>query len=323
MINLEQVTLRQLRALKMVAEFKTIVGAADRLHLTGPAVHNQLKKLEETVGFQVLRREDKERNNVTPQGAALVRAYDEIQATLTRAVGEIDALESGLSGSVTLGVVSTAKYFAPAIVARLAREMPEISVNLRIGNRSSIVAGAARGEYDLCITGRPPRDPIVEATAIGPHPYVVIANPGHPLARERNVQPARLADEQFVMREPGSGSRILAERFLADVKHDRQANMLEMESNETIKQAVLHGLGIAVISAHTVAYELEVGRLITLDIVGMPITRVWYVVRPTNVVETPIAAKARQWLIENACHSLPDVRLKPEPAGTGGQSVSR
>ncbi|MGV6847304.1 MAG: LysR family transcriptional regulator [Marinibacterium sp.] len=309
MADFEQITLRQLKALKMVAEHRTIVGAAESLHLTGPAVHNQLKKLEEIVGFEVLRREDKGRNNVTPRGAVLVRAYDEIRATLDRSTGEIAALGSGYLGSVTLGIVSTAKYFAPGIVARLSKEMPEVAVNVRIGNRRNIVAGMGRGEYDLCIMGRPPRDPLVEAQAIGDHPYVIIAAPDHPLAGRRGIKPEQLVDEVFVMREPGSGSRILAERVLAELQHNHHIEMLEMESNETIKQSVLHGLGVAVISAHTVAYELEAGRLVSLNVDGTPIRRVWYVVRPTNVVETPIAAKVRDWLVAHAAESLPEVHL--------------
>lgn len=307
MKQIDQITLRQLKALKAVADHPTVVAAAEALHLTGPAIHNQLRNLEEIVGAEVLDREVRGRNELTPQGLALVRAYDEIRATLGRAMQEISAIGGGYRGSLTLGVVSTGKYFAPRIVALLGEEMPDVAITLRVGNRGEVLEGLNSGAYDLCIMGRPPRDPLVEAQPIGPHPHIIIARPDHPLAGRKGLRPQDLSGERFVMREQGSGTRVLAERFLGEVSDGRPVALIEMTSNETIKQAVLHGLGIAVISAHTVAYELAVGRLVRLDVQGMPIRRTWYVTSPAHVARTLVAEKVSGWLVENAARYLPDL----------------
>lgn len=309
MKQIDQITLRQLKALKAVADNRTVVAAAETLHLTGPAIHNQLKNLEEIVGSEVLDRDVRGRNELTPQGLVMVRAYDEIRATLTRALQEISAIGSGYRGSLTLGVVSTGKYFAPRIVALLGEEMPDVAINLRIGNRGEVLEALNSGAYDLCIMGRPPRGPLVDAQPIGPHPHVIIARPDHPLAGRHGLRPHDLAGERFVIREQGSGTRVLAERFLGEVSDGRPVAMIEMTSNETIKQAVLHGLGIAIISAHTVAYELEAGRLVLLDVQGMPIRRTWYVTSPAHVARTLVAENVSNWLVANATRFLPEVSV--------------
>ncbi|MBS0124023.1 LysR family transcriptional regulator [Thetidibacter halocola] len=307
MKRLDQLNLRQLRALKTVAEERTVSAAANVLGLTPPAVHTQLKNLEEIIGAPLIERESKDHAVLTRHGRALVRAYDEMRATLERTIVQLNALDSGRAGSVTLGVVSTAKYFAPGIVAMLGQEMPDLAVRLIIGNRGEIVEGLERGAYDLCIMGRPPREPLVDAVRIGPHPHVIIAPPEHPLAARRGLAPSDLVDERFVLREDGSGTRLLTERFLAEIDEDRPVARIEMSSNETIKQAVLSGLGIALISAHTVAYELSVGRLVALDVAGLPILRSWYVTRSEHVARTQAADRVQDWLVKNAPRFLPEL----------------
>ncbi|MEP5374345.1 MAG: LysR substrate-binding domain-containing protein, partial [Hyphomicrobiales bacterium] len=260
-----QITLKQLRALAAVAQNRTILEASQALGITGPAVHSQLKTLEETIGSPLITRESKTVSNVTPVGYALLKSYEEITASMTRAIRDIKAMESGNCGSVTLGVVSTGKYFAPEIVAQLAKEMPDVAVTLRVGNRGTILQGIERGEYDICIMGRPPRMPVVEAKSMAPHPHIIIARPDHLLAQKKNIDAVELVDESFVIREMGSGTRILTERFFDEIAKGRELKKIEMTSNETIKQSVLSSLGIALLSAHTVANELETGRLIALD----------------------------------------------------------
>lgn len=303
----DQITLKQLKALKTVGEQQTVTAAADVLNLTAPAVHSQLKNLEEIIGSPLLAREAKDRAVLTRHGRALVRAYNEITATLARTMSEIEALDTGRAGSVQLGVVSTAKYFAPRIVALLAEEMPELAVRLHVGNRGEIIEGLSRGAYDLCIMGRPPRAPLVDAEPIGSHPHVLIARPDHPMAGRSRLTPADLFEECFVMREQGSGTRILAERFLADIAEGRPVETIEMSSNETIKQSVLQGLGIALISAHTVAYELDAGRLVALDVAGLPINRTWYLARARAVARSRAADRIHDWLLANPTRYLPEL----------------
>lgn len=305
MKRVDRITFKQLRALKLVADHGTIAGAADALGLTGPAVHNQLKTLEDMVGSPLLMREGAERNRPTPQGRALIAAHDEARAAMERAIHQIDAIDAGRRGSVVLGTVSTAKYFAPGMVARLHEAMPDIEVILKVGNREQIIAALQRRELDLCVMGRPPREPLVEARVLGDHPHILIAAPSHRLAAKGRIDPEELLAERFVLREPGSGTRILATRFLDDLGEGAVVRVTEMDSNETIKQAVISGLGLALISAHTVAEELRSWRLVALDCPGMPILRKWYLLRREDQALSPAAREVRDWILEHTDRIFP------------------
>ncbi len=305
MKRLDQITLRQLRALFTVVETGNISTAAETLGLTGPAIHNQLKSLEETVGAPLLVREGRWRNSPTEQGKVLIATYAEMRASIERAILNLNAIERGQKGTVVLGAVSTAKYFAPRIVALLQNEMPEIEVVLKIANRAATIDALSQGAFDLCIMGRPPRDPRFEALPLVDHPHIFIAAADHPLASEPLVCPDRLFAERIVLREPGSGTRILATRFLDDFGKGRDANTVEMGSNETIKQAVLSRLGVALISAHTVAEQLESGTLVALKVPGTPVVRKWYLLAPSDGPGSTAAGRVRDWLLSDPQRYFP------------------
>ncbi|MCA0043662.1 LysR family transcriptional regulator [Celeribacter litoreus] len=307
MKRLDYITLKQLKTLQTVVQAGNISAAAELLGLTGPAVHSQLKSLEETIGSTLLDRHGRARNVVTPQGQILLDAWVEMRATLERAITNINAIDQGKSGSVVLGVVSTGKYFAPRIVALCRKVFPDIDVSLRIANRRDTIIGLEKGAFDLCIMGRPPRAPLTDEVILGPHPHIVIASADHELAHGGKVPREALMSETFVMREQGSGTRILAARFLDEIGHGHQAATVEMDSNETIKQAVLNGLGLAMISAHTVAEELASGRLVALDIDGLPIDRTWYLLSPKDHPLTPASERIRDWLVTHREDYFPKV----------------
>lgn len=305
MISPDRFTLKQLRALDAVQATGAINRAAEALGLTPPAVHNQLKTLKDLLGCEILEKDASEGMRLTREGRVLLRAYRESRASLERAVHQIDALSKGLAGSVVLGTVSTAKYFAPGIVARLRREMPDVDLRLEVANRQETIAALAERRLDLCIMGRPPRAPRVTAKPLGDHPHVVVAPPGHPLAGPGPVDPGALLDEHFVMREPGSGTRILAIRYLDELGAGREISMTEMGSNETIKQAVISGLGIAMLSGHTVVEELRSGRLVQLNCPGTPIHRHWFMVELEGRELGSAARRVRRWILDNGPELLP------------------
>ncbi len=309
MKRLEQITLKQLRALQMVAQTGTISAAAEQLSLTAPAVHSQLKTLEDVIGVPLIIREGRARNTLTPEGQALAQAEAQIRATLERALREITTRSKGLKGSVVLGAVSTAKYFAPGLVAQLHAEYPDIEVQLKVGNRTETIQGLVRGAFDLCIMGRPPRDPLTESLTLADNPHVLIAAPDHPLAGRETVGEAALCGERFILREQGSGTRLLAERYINSFESRCTPKQFEMDSNETIKQAVMSRLGIALISAHTVHHELETGRLIMLNAPGTPIMRKWYLLTPTEFPPSVAAQVVRDWLAANATALIPDLAV--------------
>lgn len=281
MSRLDAVTLKQLRALIAVAEHRSLTEAAAAQHLSAPAIHSQIKGLEESVGRPLLTRPaDGAAFLPTPEGAAMLEAARRMMALLSQAGDQIRALGAGHAGHVTLGTVSTAKYFAPQLVALLQRASPDIEIALRVANRGETLAELGRGEYDLAIMGRPPREYLQGAVPLGPHPHGVILPPGHPLAAAEGFDASRLMAETWLVREAGSGTRILMERFLDRTGEGPPARIVTMDSNETIKQAVIAGLGVAFLSLHTVVEELRARRLTLLRGLGLPLMRHWYLIVP-------------------------------------------
>lgn len=299
--------MKQLRALETVARHGSITLAADELGLTAPAVHSQLGTLEANFGCAMLQRGRTGGFAPTEEGRALLLAHQKAQSALAIAIHRIEALQRGLAGNVVLGVVSTGKYFAPGLVARLRRAYPDIEIVLRIGNRDSVIQALEGGAIDLAIMGRPPRDPPVEARPIGAHPHLLIAPPDHPLVQRGTIGAADLLAQTFLLREPGSGTRILTNRWLDRIGEVRPFDATEMESNETIKQAVMAGLGIALISYHTVIEELRSGRLVALRAEGLPIMRHWFLLHRQDLDLTPAIATVRGFIDAQRGDYLPEL----------------
>ena len=295
MPRLDAITLRQLRALAAVAETGSIAAAADRLGLTPPAVHAQIRNLETALASPMLRRAETGPGSApTPEAEVALEAARRIEIALASCIAQVGALKAGHAGRVTLGV---AKYFAPRLVATLKREMPGIEVILREANREGVVADLERQAIDLAIMGRPPRQPEVAATPVGPHPHGLVAPPGHRLAGRETVAIEEMVDETLITREQGSGTRILMTRYLDGRAEGRVFDLVEMGSNETIKQAVMAGLGLAFLSLHTVMDELRSGRLVLVQAPGLPLVRHWFLVHPLHATLGPAAAAVQARII--------------------------
>lgn len=292
MLRLDAVTLKQLRALRAVVAQGSLTAAGVELGLTTPAIHSQIKHLEEAADVPLLLRgAEGGRMLPTPEGEEMLRAAQRIEAILSQAAAQIQARSSGRVGQVALSVVSTAQYFAPRLVRMLNDRCPEIDIQLRVMNRETMMSDLDQGRCELAIMGRPPRVPAVQSVPLGPHPHGVILPPGHALARGEGYDPALLVRETFLTREPGSGTRMLMQRFLERLEEAHPVRLIEMESNETIKQAVLAGLGLAFLSLHTVDDELRAGRLALLRGPHLPVMRHWYLVTPLLVPPGPAAQR--------------------------------
>ena len=213
-----------------------------------------------------------------------------IDANMSHAERQIAALAEGMSGHVVLGTVSTAKYFAPRLVRLLKERVPDVEVALHIANRSEIAAGLEHGDYDLAIMGRPPRRDISRAVPLGPHPHGIVLAPDHPMAGKDGFDPMQLLQEVFLSREEGSGTRMLMERFIDRLGEAAEPRRVVMPSNETIKQAVMAGLGVGFLSLHTVHDELATGRLALLRGPDLPVMRHWYLI--AEGAGTPAASRA-------------------------------
>ena len=304
------ISLRQLRALRAVVEARTISGAAQTLHLTPPAVGLQLRQLEAHCGLALTERRA-DGLVPTPAGHELLRAQERIDRALGDCSEALAALGSVDSGTVAVGVVSTAKYFAPFALAAFRKERPRIDLKLAVGNRAVTIAALCNFDLDLAVMGRPPDDIAVEAATIGDHPHVIIAPPDHPLAGRR-LALAALADQTFLMREAGSGTRALAQKLFAEAGFEPRIGM-EIHSNETIKQAVMAGLGIAFLSAHTTAAELADRRIVSLDIEGLPAMRQWFVVKHADKRLLPAAQALWRFLADQGATYLPASSAAPLP----------
>ena len=302
---MRNVTLRQLRSLTALARAGSVTQAAEILHLTPPAVTLQLQGLQQAAGMPLVER--------SPNGMVLTEAGQEVAAAARRIdaiLAECEAALGDLSGSrrgaVAVGITSTAKYLAPRALGAFSRRHPGLDLRLSVGNRAETIAGLRDHSIDLAIMGQPPDELAVEATLIGPHPHVVVTPPDHPLAGRSRLSPAALEEELFLVREQGSGTRSLMQRFFADAGVAPRIGM-ELGSNETIKQAVLAGLGIAFLSAHTIELEVQTSRLAILDVVGLPAMRQWFVVHMADRRLTLAARGLHQFLVKEGAHYLPDL----------------
>ncbi len=304
-MNMPDPTLKQLRLLTAAARGGSFAAAAEACRVTPPAVTMQMHQLEDAAGLPLFERDGRQ-FALTAAGRELLACAEKIEAVLADCAAGLAQLKSLASGRVTVGVVSTAKYFAPQMLAAFARSHPGIDIELIIGNREDTIAAFKAGRLDVAVMGRPPEGVEVESALIGEHPQVLIAPPDHPLAKRHNIPPHDIAGETILMREAGSGTRLIAERFLEQYGIKPHIGM-EIGSNETIKQAVIAGLGIAFISAHTIASEIEDGRLKVLDVVGLPEVRQWFVVRPAAKRLMPAAGALRDFLVAEGRRFLPDV----------------
>jgi DNA-binding transcriptional LysR family regulator len=301
---MKTITLRQLKSVLAVHELGKISKAASALGLTGPAVTLQLQQLEAELGIELFDRMP-EGMRPTAAGLAVINAAESIEERLRILSDEVTAIRGGRKGTLKLGVVSTAKYFAPRLMAAFQKQYPDIRMELSVGNREETIAALAEHRLDLALMGRPPRNLPVDSVVFGDHPLVIIANEHHPLAHKRHIKKAELAGEHFLIREAGSGTRISLEIFLADMPAKLEQLGTEMTSNETIKQAVMAGLGIAFISAHTIELEVQVGKLVILDVEGLPIRREWFSVWRQDRVFTPAMQTFNLFLSRKGASHLP------------------
>jgi LysR family transcriptional regulator for metE and metH len=298
-----ELTIRQLRALATVEKTRSVTAAANQLHLTQPAVTLQLRNLQELAGLPLIQRTG-DGMLLTDAGREVLTLCGRIEAALADCETSLEMMAGKTAGRISIGAVSTAKYFVPFAIAGFSKLYPEIEIRLTIGNRQE-TSEALRGyELDFAIMGRPPMGIDMDVRLIGDHPHVIIAPTGHRLARKPRLKLADLAGETFLMREPGSGTRGLMEN-LFETAGVRPKVGMAMSSNETIKQAVIAGLGIAFISAHTVATELDERRLVTLDVDGLPVVRQWFALSRKDKVLMPPARAMLEFLGVKGAQFLP------------------
>lgn len=289
-------TLKQIQTFLEVARQRSVSKAAERLFVTQPAVSMQIRQLEDAFGVPL----------IEPAGRN-IRLTSAGEAFLTHAVaaiGQLKDLEASMAehvglkkGRIDLAVVTTSKYFIPMLLVRFGKLLPGIDIQLKIDNRENVLGLLSRFEADLVVMGRAPADMDCEASAFATNPMAIVAAPDHVLSRRRKLPFSVLGEHRFVVREEGSGTRGAMQRLFAEHQTPLQV-VMEMPSNETIKQAVMAGMGMSFLSLRTVRHELASGHLALVDIEGLPLTGNWYVTHLSHKKLSPAAQAFKSFLIE-------------------------
>lgn len=269
-------TLRQLEILLAVHDEGGVTAAAEQLHLTQSTVSMQLKKLSDAIEMPLYQRVGK-RQIFTEAGEALVHTARDVMQQFEQLDMQLADMRGLKSGVLRISMVTTSKYFIPHLIGSFCERYPELDVEFHVGNRQQIIDRLHEGLDDLYVFSHPPENEDIAASAFLPNPLVAIAPQGHPLSKRRTIALEQLVQQPLLMRERGSGTRYAIEKHFKEKDVNLQIRMT-IESNEAIKHAVMAGLGISILSEHTLAFGGSEG-LVELSVKGLPIQSQWYLVR--------------------------------------------
>lgn len=309
---MKNATLRQLKVFETVARLLSFSRAAEELHLTQPAVSTQVKKLEEHAGLALFEQLGK-KIFLTPGGSELLYYCRAIIQQFQEAEDAMTHFKGITGGKLNVAVISAGDYFFPRLLVEFARSHQGVTLNLSVHNREGLLNQLANNLTDLAIMVRPPIDMDTVNEPFAPHPYVIVAAPDHPLVCKKNVPLKRLLQEPFVVREKGSDTWNSMEEGFGGRVNDINIAM-EIKSTETIKQAVIAGMGISFLSAHTISLELQAGSLAVLDVEGFPVMLNWYVVHRKNKRLPPVAQAFKNFLLNEGPELIERIiRYNPKP----------
>lgn len=309
---MKNATLRQLKVFETVARLLSFSRAAEELHLTQPAVSTQVKKLEEHAGLALFEQLGK-KIFLTPGGSELLYYCRAIIQQFQEAEDAMTHFKGITGGKLNVAVISAGDYFFPRLLVEFARSHQGVTLNLSVHNREGLLNQLANNLTDLAIMVRPPIDMDTVNEPFAPHPYVIVAAPDHPLVCKKNIPLKRLLQEPFVVREKGSDTWNSMEEGFGGRVNDINIAM-EIKSTETIKQAVIAGMGISFLSAHTISLELQAGSLAVLDVEGFPVMLNWYVVHRKNKRLPPVAQAFKNFLLNEGPELIERIiRYNPKP----------
>lgn len=292
---MKNATLRQLKVFEAVARHLSFSRAAEELYLTQPAVSLQVKKLEDHAGLALFEQLGK-KIHLTPAGVEMLHSSRVIIQQFLEVAQRMAQFKGISGGKLNVAVISAGDYFFPRLLVEFAKQHTGVSLNFDVCNREELLSQLNDNLTDLAIMVRPPLGLGTVNEPLAPHPYVVVAAPEHPLAGLKNISLSRLAKEPFLVREKGSDTRQSMEEGFG--VHMVGLNIaMEIKSTETIKQAVIAGMGLSFLSAHTISRELDAGSLSVLNVVGFPLMLHWYVVHRQNKRLTPVAQAFKDYLM--------------------------
>ena len=269
-------TLQQLKLFEAVSRNSSFTRAAEELFLTQPAVSIQIKRLEEQVGLPLFEVVGK-KIFPTVAGKAMYKASVDILGRAEELKNTVEELKGEVKGPLQLSVVTTSKYFMPHLLGTFLQQYPEVEPKLKFTNRANVIERLINNEDDFVVMGQIPDDKNLETYPFLENILGIVAPPNHPLAKKKNIQLKELANERILEREIGSGTRFVFDNMM-EKEGLKVEPYMELGSSEAIKQAVMAGLGIAVMSFYGLGLERAAGKLVLLDVEGFPVRRRWYVV---------------------------------------------
>lgn len=308
---MKDATFRQIKVFEAVARHLSYSRAAVELRMSQPAVSIHIRQLEWHAGLELFEQVGK-KIFLTPAGREMLRCSRTIIQELKQTDEALAELKGIRGGRLNVAVISAGDYFFPGLLAEFCRRHESVTVRLTVHNREEIVRQLVENTTDLSVLLRPPENPDMIAEAFAPQPHVIIAPPGHPLAGERQISVQALAGEAFIVREQGSDTRLAMDELLAESRVKFNITM-EIQSTETIKRAVIAGMGISFLSAHTIGQELELGRLVVLDVEGFPVMRKWHIVHHKNKHLPPVAVAFKEFLLQEGAPLIERLVGRPAP----------
>lgn len=289
-------TIRQLEILLAVREEGSIKAAAERLHLTQPTVSMQLKKLSDAIDMPIFERAGS-RRITTEAGQALIDTAAEVLQQFSLLEERLAALRGLRAGTLRLAVVTTSKYFIPHLLGPFCERYPGVEVTFHVGNRQQIIQRLEAGQDDLYVFSHPPEDVDIDTMDFLPNPLVAVVPERHPLVgEEAPVALQRFLSFPFISREQGSGTRHAIAQHMRDQGVTLRPRMT-IESNEAIKHAVMSGLGVTILSAHTLSFGGHSG-LVTVPVDSLPIQAHWYLVKHPRRQLPPVAQAFQDYLAD-------------------------
>ena len=289
------ITFRQLEVFEVVARLLSYTKASKELHLSQPAVSMQIKLLEESAGLPLFEKVGR-KTYLTEAGREMYHYCRSVAQQIEELTEVLERLKGLETGRLEITVATTANAFATRMLSRFNKKHLGSTVSLDVTNRERLLRQLADNEKDIAIMGRPPTDADLVIEPFADNPLVVVAAPDHPLVSMQPIPLYRLQDQTFVVREKGSGTRTAMERFFEEHNLSITSSM-EMNENEAIKQAVQAGMGLGVVSIHTIELELETNRLVILDVEDFPIMRHWYLVHRKEKRLSPITQAFKNFVL--------------------------
>lgn len=295
-------TLHQLEVFGTLARRRSMTKAANELHMTQPAVSIQIKQLQEAVGIPLIEVIGRQ-VYLTEAGRYFHHMQQSVKGEIESFNAIISQIKGGLEGTLTISAASTAKYFLPYLLGEFQKRYPQVQISLKVTNRDEVLDHLKKNVYDLSILTQVPDDPSIDMIPFLENPLVICSAPDHLLADESGIRIQQLRDEPFIYREPGSGTRMVLEQYLAKNSITVKP-IMELGTNEAVKQAIMGGIGISLISKLSLINELQLNKIAILDVQYLPIMTHWHVLSKKRKKLSPVTQNFLSFLQEENIHRL-------------------